>query len=376
MRILLPVVAATALAPGLNFAQNPPAQLPPEIARPSLSLTLPKPAEPALMKFDPHATEVRLQSRRWQLWSGKTLLKDFGDNRDAAFQARRLIAELKLDSRGTVGTPEPVMEFWLAGGVAPPLPGISRTVVPFDPEKLRVLDADGEYKVADDRRILFDFGQHAADADRAIEIIRRYEFNEVGFIGEPAPAMTYLLKNPNPRRSPPPLSNQRGMPTLPQQVVRHAFELPGVGRVGDRRPFDPLRLELRQAGDGWRLASGLVDLGVAGANEYQARTAMQVMQRYPLTEHVRIGAGEFGFFLSHGQPPRGVPLGIKQVLFQPTSLTVTQAGNRWTLGDGRQTIAAFGNADDAKKAMAVVKHYRFNCACEVGRGLKFLALDR
>jgi hypothetical protein len=92
------------------------------------ALTLPgakRPAElPAALveqrrRFDPHAVEVKADARHWQLWAGPTLLKDFGDQREAAFQARRLIADLNLNERGTIGTPDTVLEYWLADGQPP-----------------------------------------------------------------------------------------------------------------------------------------------------------------------------------------------------------------------------------------------------------------
>ena len=47
--------------------------------------------------------EVKLNNQRWQLWAGRTMVKDFADGRDQAYEARRLIADMKLTERTVIG---------------------------------------------------------------------------------------------------------------------------------------------------------------------------------------------------------------------------------------------------------------------------------
>ena len=150
--------------------------------------------------------------------------------------------------------------------------------------------------------------------------------------------------------------------------------MPGLGRVGERRPFDPMRIEIRRGNDGWHLVTNTCDLGAAGATEYQARTAMQIAQRYPLNEYVRIGKSDFGFFLSNAQAPRGSPLGVRRTPFDAKALLTKPANGMWVVTDGRQNIATFGKEEDAKLAIKVMKHYGFDCACEAG-ALHYFAQD-
>src|SRR5262245_12760424 len=145
-----------------------PGLLPPEITNPNTPL-VPK-LDLKLTKFDPYAVEVRHDGRHWQLWSGQTKLREFGENRSAAYEARKLIADLRLTERGAIGTPEPVMEYWLSGGQPPPLPASSRNVIPFEPKRVRVIDDNGVFYVGDDHRRLFNFGPYQEDAQQALQV--------------------------------------------------------------------------------------------------------------------------------------------------------------------------------------------------------------
>jgi hypothetical protein len=135
-----------------------------------------------------------------------------------------------------------------------------------------------------------------------------------------------------------------------------------------------MRIEVRRSADGWHLVTGPHDFGSAGPTEYQARTAMQIAQRYPLTEFVRLGKGDFGFYLSNGQAPRGAPLGVRRNPFQPKALVVKQTKNTWEVSDGRQTLGTFAAENEAKVVVKVIQHYGFNCQCEAG-ALHYLAQD-
>lgn len=365
---------AQANRPASLLPESPPStpkKLPTELLQPKL-LDLKQPAPTT--KFDPHAVEVRREGPRWQLWAGKTMLKDFGPYRDRAYEARRYIAELNLTERGAIGTPEPVMEYWLTNGEAPPLPAFSRNVIPFEPEALTVRSENGAYYLGNQRHLLFNFGPHSQDAQQALAVVKKYGFNEISLIGSPNPSMTVLLKNDY--HTPAADKSTKRPQLIGQMSVRHALEIPGVGRVGESRFFDPIRLDLNKAADGWHLISGPVDLGLMGQSEYQARTALQIAQRFPLTEQVRVGSGDFGFYLSNHRAPRGVPLGIRATMFQPTQLAAKQVGNQWLVTDGRVTLASMPSAAEANQALAAIKHFGFNYACETGPGLKFLAQDR
>jgi hypothetical protein len=54
--------------------------------------------------------------------------------------------------------------------------------------------------------------------------------------------------------------------------------------------------------------------------------------------------------------------------FNPHTTTVSQINNRWKIVDGSHWLFDFGaNVREARKALAVIKHYRMNKSCFVGR---------
>jgi hypothetical protein len=391
-RLSLPIwILALAASPG--FAQSPPPiqvtygaakqttqpaqapqQPPAQSAAPGL---LPVALTENRTKFNTESVEVKQNGLRWQIWDGKTLVRDFADNREGAFEARRLIADLKLSERAMIGTPEPVMEYWLASGEAPHVPMLARHIVPFDAGSLKVDRMNDNYVLRDVRQVLYNFGPYAADAKQALAVMQKYQFNELGLIGSPRPSMTYLIRNERLHSGLVSGDVPFQPMLLPQQTPRHPLILPKLGTVGERTPFDPLRTDIHKAADGWHLVAGPHDLVRLGQGDYAARQALLTVQRYPMNEYVRVGTAGYGFFLSRGQAPRGVPIGIRSTAFDPAALAVKPDGDHLSLTDGRHVLTTFpsNQPTEAALALSVVKHYGFDAQCEVG-GLKFLAKDR
>src|SRR5262249_2244356 len=112
-------------------------------------------------------------------------------------EALHLIQELQLTQRGAIGTPQPVLEYWLSDRHAPIAMPRQRRVLFFDPSTLRVESVQGHWFLRDAQQILFNFGPQAEDAQQALAMIQRYGFNEIGFIGRGTPAMMYFLADPN-----------------------------------------------------------------------------------------------------------------------------------------------------------------------------------
>ena len=444
-----PVLLVSALLGGAAAAsaQAPPGPLPASLARPGALPAVPAPGgradaaapgdgagapavapppQETLQSFDSGLAELQWTDSRWQLVAGGVVLKDFGPRQEEARAALRLLRQLGLTQRGTVGTPRAVMEYWLAGGRAPQglVPGLHP--VALDVDSLRAEQVQGQWCVRDNSRVLFTFGAHGDEARQALAVIRRHGFTQVGSLGRGLPDMLVFLGGTTQLPGPARLTSA----TFPSRVVPPAHEAgpairqagfspdetaggvvtaglrqPAAGAGGsadqgprqpfgaaslpfgrqpagpnptaapgpevDRVPLDWQHVEVKQDGSDWKLVAGNYTLANFGAHDTDARLALNVVRFYHFTEHGVVGAPRplFSYFLSNGQAPHGYMMGVEHVPFHPDSLTVRQAGDAWLIYDGGRVLLNFGDhADEARQAVGIIRHYQFDTLCRVGRG--------
>ena len=383
------------------------------------------PAAPeALQSFDSNRAEVQWTGGRWQVVAGGVVLKDFGARQEEARTALRLMRQLRLTQHGTVGAPRPVMEYWLADGRAPQ--GLVRDLhpLPLDPNSLRVEQVQGQWAVRDNTRVLFTFGARADEARQALAVIQRHGFTQVGVLGPGVPDMLVFLGGPArlpasaqmaspafsrvvpPAHEPGPAVRQAGFsaaetnggiitaglsqPAAPAGAAGDAgppqpfapAPLPSGRQLtpasppasdpplqADRTPLDWQQVEVRQDGNDWKLVAGNATLANFGPHDTDARLALNAIRYYHFTEHGTIGSPRplFSYFLTNGQAPRGYMLGVEHVTFHPDSLAVRQAADAWTIYDGNRALLNFGDRpDEARQALAVIRHYQFDTLCRVG----------
>jgi hypothetical protein len=365
---------ANPAAPGTNAPGSPqvpgtPGTLAPNVAADAL------PPE-RLLPVNAFSVELRLEEGHWVWKSGAVTVRDFGLDRAAAQQALKTLHELRPTEYGVIGTPQPVLEYFLTDGKAPEAILSQRQVVPFDPATLQVVQVNGMWCLRDPYQVLCNFGPHADDARLALEVCRKYGFNQLGFVGGPTPVMTVLLFDPT-RRS---IDRTKFTAVGAQPLPRSALFVPGAGWVGERITFDPRRVEVRFNRGAWVVQAGGWELAEFGHSEHDAREAERLIQDYQFTEYVRLGASGFGFFLRHGQPVEGVQLGLRSQPFQRGQLDVKPVGRSWALFDGNRPLADFGeHGDEAQQALAVIHHFGFDSLCQIGPAshpLRFLVRGR
>jgi hypothetical protein len=350
--------------------------------------------------------------------AGGVALKDFGPREAEARQALRLIRDLHLTQYGTVGGPEPVMEYWLSDGHAPQgLAGGLRTL-PFDAAGLRVEQFQGQWCLRDPQRILFNFGQRAADAHQALAVVRKYGFTQVAVVGQASSAMlVFLGRQGDQPGAGPGLPSTRVHPTSyghdpAQAATRTARDLqarfPGAGRdavatpalpplqstprtarrerepiqwgqtreaLGPRDlhalppqaaggpgesptriPFDWRQAQLRREGETWKLTAGSHVLAEFGHDEAAARQALSAVQHYRFNEHYLVGGpgAHLSYFLVNGQAPRGLMFGVPSQPFPPEGVSVRQVGPAWALCAGNQVLLSCGDRPDEARALLAV----------------------
>jgi hypothetical protein len=353
-----------------------------------------------LVTFDYRRAELRWSDQRWELMADGVLLKDFGRREADAREALRVIQNLGLTQRGTVGTPRPIMEYWLADGMPPPAFGSGSRVQALDTATLRVEEMQGQWCVRDSRRVLFVFGFRRDDADQALALIRHYGFTHIGAIGQIPSAMVYFLggdgrplptpivTNHEARLGPPttvPPASQ-GIDTTPAFVPQKAGVLApepfpterrpftghptGAASVSDRVVFDYRQVQLRQDQGKLKLVLGSYVFADFGADRMSAEQALGLFQHYRFTEQCLIGHphASYAYFLVAGRAPRGLQFGLAAEPFRPAELVLRKVGNDWLVCEGeRLLVNLHDNQDDARQLVQAIQRHGFDHLCRVGR---------
>jgi hypothetical protein len=362
-----------------------------------------------LLTFDPRQTDLIWQDGRWLLMADSVLLKDFGRHEVEGRAALSFVRQQGLNQKGSIGSPRPIMEYWLADGRAPvgPIPGL-RTI-PIHVEDLRVEESQGQWCVRDATRILLNFGMHSEDANLALQVMQRYGFTQVGYIGQGVPMMLMFLTSTEqaaaltpaklstphlpgnnlrkPLLPPDPITRvsatdaspkgPNSEPTLPPTtplvthkpkeshadatarqprsdflVAGRQLSQPGevmtdLDAAAERVPFDWRQVRVRQDGQDWKLEVTGYLIANFGKDEAAARQALSLLQYYRCTEHVLIGGPRpvVSYFLCNGQAPHGMMLGLDGMTFRPDTLVVQRLGTEWVVTDGTRILFNCGDKE-------------------------------
>ena len=66
--------------------------------------------------------------------------------------------------------------------------------MPFDPSKIAVRRIGGRWKIVEGDHWIMDFDDKEDEARIAYEIIKKYSFGHICFVGRPDPSMTYFRR--------------------------------------------------------------------------------------------------------------------------------------------------------------------------------------
>jgi hypothetical protein len=418
MRQAALVLLVAVLPPGYLLGQTPPPGqgrlLPPGVlgAEPLTREQTPPPnGKENLVPFDYRSADLRWVNGRWELHSGGVKVRDFGKREADARDALRVVRALRLTQYGTVGHPQPIMEYWLSDGQAPRSTGSGLRMTPFDQGSLRVEEIQGQWCVRDDNKVLFNFGPERPQAEQALAVIRHYGFNRVGYVGHPTPLMIYFVGDgngtgvssiapasirPKPIRVPDKNGKPgKGHPDLPADAVQ-VSQLQQQVQLGSAKQlspppqasalhlqrFDPRKAEVKQEGGRWTVVVGGAALASFSTPQY-ARQALEVFKTYRFTERCLIGAAppSFAYYLVNGQPPRGLKLGIPNRGFRHEDVAVKEYNGSWVVYDGDRPLVNLGAREkDARELAQVIQRLRFDHLCWVGNpaqeGFLFLVRAR
>ncbi|MCG8342646.1 MAG: hypothetical protein MI684_07400 [Chlorobiales bacterium] len=174
-----------------RMLQLTPIPLPPQ------PIPLPQPG-PALQEdcvsFNPKTTTVKHINGRWKIVDGSHWMFDFGNKKNEAYRALKIIKHYGMNRSCFVGRPDPSFQYMLTPGGAPKggIPG--EDCVSFNPNTIEVKNINGRWKIVDGNHWMFDFGNKKAEAEKAFAIIKKYGFTRSCFVGRPDPSFHYLRR--------------------------------------------------------------------------------------------------------------------------------------------------------------------------------------
>jgi hypothetical protein len=375
-----------------------------------------------LQAFDAQRLEVGWTADGWTLRVGDQVLKDFGRRQVEAYEALRLIRDLNLTERGVLGTPTPVLEYWLSNGAAPSGNIRGQRILPFDLATLRVEGDGGQFCLRDAQRILFNFGYAKEEAEQTLAVMRKYRFGRVLILGQAAPTMMVFLRDPSEVLSSPghrlsgpgirtePIKTPQRpgeektelssiqkyvTPSIPALGVgtRPSFSaaspalggtispvntVPGVNDRILRVPFDWRQVILSREPEGWRLHVGSMVLASFGADELLARKALLAFQYYRFNELCLVGPENprAHFYTINGLPPHGELFGVPMVSLIPEKLTVQKQDSNYVIAQGTDVLLAVGDRpEDARQLLDWIQRQRVERLARLmtpeGQGMMF-----
>jgi hypothetical protein len=143
--------------------------------------------------FNPATAQAALVQGRWKLVDGNMWMLDFGNSQDEAKKAEAIVKFYKLNRQCFVGRPDPSFTYWLVGqqSAVGPMPG--EDCIAFNTANVQAVLSGGVWKMMDGNHAMFVFPSQA-EAQKAVDIVKHYGFNQTCFVGRPGPSMSYQRK--------------------------------------------------------------------------------------------------------------------------------------------------------------------------------------
>jgi lysophospholipase L1-like esterase len=165
----------------------------------NIVLQRPPPSQPVesedCINFDPLHTSAQNVNGRWKIVVDNNIwMLDFGDNQANAQRALDIIRYYGFTSQCFVGRPNPPMQYYLVNRNPPQGAFTGEDCVLFNPQTTTVQQIQGTWKVVDGSHWILDFGSNENNARLGLDIIRRYGFNSICFVGRPNPPMMYFRR--------------------------------------------------------------------------------------------------------------------------------------------------------------------------------------
>ena len=138
--------------------------------------------------------------------------------------------------------------------------------VSFNPATTTVKFVSGDWKIVDGNHWMFSFGNKAAEAKRALQIIKTYRMNQSCFVGRPGPSFQYMLTS---------------------------VRAPSGNLLGgeDCIHFNPARVEVKliPQSNTWKMVEGNMWMEDFGNKKAEAFQALAIVKKYRFNQQCFVG---------------------------------------------------------------------------------------
>ena len=149
------------------------------------------------------------------------------------------------------------------------MPSVKEDCVGFNPATTKVSRVGRNWKIVDGSHWLFDFGSNKSEADKSLQIIKRYRMNKSCFVGRPNPSFKYMLVNDN----------------APS----------GSGAGEDCISFNPGSIDVANNSGRWKIVDGSHYMFDFGNEKAEANQALAVIRKHGFTKSCFVGRPDPGF---------------------------------------------------------------------------------
>jgi len=119
----------------------------------------------------------------------------------------------------------------------------------------------------------------------------------------------------------------------------------------------------------WQVVADGQVLAHFGSREMEARQALRAIETLHLTERCQVGGPAFAltFFLSNGEPARGLFFGGANQLCHAKELALKRLGLRWAIWEYDHPLLTLGkNEQEAQQVLQILQHYKVDHICQIG----------
>lgn len=144
--------------------------------------------------FSPVNAAVKSVNDDWKIVDGSHWMFSFGDKKDEALRALKIIKYYSMNQSCFVGRPDPSFTYMLVKDHSPIGAMNGEDCVSFNPQNIEVVKIGGRWKIVDESHWIFDFDSNHTEAVESFNIIKKYGFTKSCYVGRPDPSFSYLRK--------------------------------------------------------------------------------------------------------------------------------------------------------------------------------------